>query len=363
MTQWIKIAFRNILRNKRRSFVTLLAIAIGFSAVSLFRGYTDNTYDGLRNSAIRGEGLGHLTIFKKGWIENGRLDPENYLLTSREIQTIIQIVEQEDEVILGTPELHISGLVTNGSISTIFLAKGVIPNHDKTLKGAWAAFRPVTGNPLKDDIVFGVEMAQDLSKHLDFKPESEGVIMASTLDGQMNALNIKISGIYDTGNSATNDKYMRLPFSYAQELYDTDKADRVIVLLDYWKHTRQLRDRLFQKLDQAGLSVEIKTWNELSLFYTKVKGLFDMIFTFIFSIVLIIVVMSIINTIVWGIIRGISPTYTPPGSSSPVPLIVNLVPEAMVLLMVFLIILSLTAAILPARRAAKQNVVESLGHV
>jgi len=151
---------------------------------------------------------------------------------------------------------------------------------------------------------------------------------------------------------------------------------------------------------------------ELSLFYTKVKGLFDMIFTFIFSIVLIIVVMSIINTmgmavlertreigtlralglkkrgvsllfaleggmlgcvgcligivintIVWGIIRGINPTYTPPGSSSPVPLIVNLVPEAMVLLMVFLIILSLTAAILPARRAAKQNVVESLGHV
>lgn len=53
MNQWIKIALRNILKNKRRSFVTLLAIAMGFAAVSLFRGYTNNTYEGLRESAIR----------------------------------------------------------------------------------------------------------------------------------------------------------------------------------------------------------------------------------------------------------------------------------------------------------------------
>jgi len=33
MIKWIKIAFRNIVKNKRRSFVTLLAIAVGFAAV------------------------------------------------------------------------------------------------------------------------------------------------------------------------------------------------------------------------------------------------------------------------------------------------------------------------------------------
>jgi putative ABC transport system permease protein len=66
---------------------------------------------------------------------------------------------------------------------------------------------------------------------------------------------------------------------------------------------------------------------------------------------------------VWAIIRGISPTYTPPGVSTPIPLIVNLVPQSMAVLMLFLIFLSLAAAILPARRAAKQNVVDALGHV
>jgi len=412
MIKWIRIAFRNILKNKRRSFVTLLAIALGFAAVSLFRGYTHNTYSGIRNTAIRGHGLGHLTIYKTGWLENGKTDPDKYMLSKAEIKTIVNLVEDEEEVILSTPELHISGLVTNGRVSTIFVAKGVIPKDEKTIKGGWVVAQPVNGETLHNDKPYGVQMAEDLAKHLDLKPKSDGVIMAATLDGQMNALNVEVAGIYNTGVRATNDKFMRIPFSYAQELYDTEKADRIIVLLDHWKNTLPLKGRLQTKLTQAGLSVEIKTWRELAVFYKRVKGLFDMIFTFIFAIVLVIVVMSVVNTmgmavlertreigtlralglkkrgvsflfalegamlgfmgcvagiginiIVWSIIRYISPTYTPPGNSAPVPLIVNLVPEAMTFLMLFLVFLSLVAAILPARRAAKQNVVESLGYV
>ena len=412
MLKWIKIAFRNILKNKRRSFVTLLAISMGFAAVSLFRGYTHSTYSGLRNSTIRGQGLGHLTIFKKGWIENGKTDPDKYMLGKDEVKKIIDIANSEKEVVLSTPELHISGLVTNGLVSAIFMAKGVIPKDEKTIKGTWAAVRTVFGGPLQDDKPYGVEMAEDLAKHLRFQPKSDAVIMATTLEGQMNALQVEVMGIYNTGVRATNDKMMRIPFAYAQQLYDTEKADRVVILLDDWKNTAALRDRLKTKLKQAGLSLEIKTWRELAEFYQRVKGLFDMIFTFIFAIVLVIVVMSVINTmgmavvertreigtlralglkkrgvsflfalegtmlgfmgciagiginiIAWSIIQYVGPTYIPPGNSSPVPLIVDLVPEVMALLMVFLVFLSLIAAILPARRAARQNIVESLGYV
>ncbi len=67
MMKWIKLAVRNILRNKRRSLVTLLAIGVGFAAISLYYGYIHNVYNGLRIMAIRGEGLGHLRINKAGW--------------------------------------------------------------------------------------------------------------------------------------------------------------------------------------------------------------------------------------------------------------------------------------------------------
>jgi putative ABC transport system permease protein len=236
--------------------------------------------------------------------------------------------------------------------------------------------------------------------------------MAPTLDGQMNALDIQVAGIYDTGTEATNDKYIRLSFDFAQSLYDTEKADRIIVLLKDWKLTTKTRSTLLSELDKAGIQTEIKTWNELSNFYSNVKNMFDMIFLFLFIIVLTIVVMSVINTmgmavvertreigtlralglkrrsvgllfaieggligvigsvmgiglniIVWFVIGYIKPSYVPPGISSPVPLVVNLVPQAMFVFALTLVILSPLAAILPARRAARQNVVDALGHI
>lgn len=39
-----KLAVRGLMRNRRRSMMTLLAIALGFAAISLFAGYTHNVY-------------------------------------------------------------------------------------------------------------------------------------------------------------------------------------------------------------------------------------------------------------------------------------------------------------------------------
>jgi putative ABC transport system permease protein len=303
-------------------------------------------------------------------------------------------------------------LVSNGAVSTIFIAQGVVPRDDHSIRGAYASFRPVNGKTLDDQQPHAVEMADGLSRILTLSPGKDGVVMSPTLDGQMNAMDIVVAGTYDSGSEATNDKIMRVPFSFAQALYDTDKTDRIVVLLDDWQKTDAVRRQLASQLEAAGIAVEIKTWQELSMFYNQVKGMFDMIFFFLFCIVLIIVVMSTINTMgmavlertrevgtlralglkrrgvsmlfaaeglmlgvigcllgivlntgVWGLFQWAAPTYTPPGLSTPVPLVIDLVLGDMGRLCVFFSALSLMAAILPARRAARQNVVEALGHV
>jgi putative ABC transport system permease protein len=409
--KWLKLAARNVLRNKRRSVATFLAIGVGFAAITLFYGYMSNVYSGLRTSAVQGEGLGHLTIYKTGWLEKGKLDPERYMFAPEEIQHITQLINAEASVLLATPQLQISGLASNGDISTIFIAQGVIPKDERIIKGGWASFRPVNGEGLSDNKPYGVEIAQDLARYLDLKVGKDGVLMTTTLGGQMNAMDMHVAGVFDSGSDATNDKYMRVTFDMAQSLYDTKNADKIVVLLNDWQKTESLRARIRAKLGAAGIACEVKTWNELSLFYSKVKQMFDIIFLFIFSIVLVIVVMSVINTmgmavlertreigtlralglkqrgvsflfaleggllgllgsllgillhlIVWGIIKKYPINYTPPNISSPVPLTVGLVPEALAALLICMIILSLGAAIVPARLAAKQNVVAALGH-
>ena len=412
MKKWIKLAVRNITRNKRRSAATLLAIGIGFAAITLFYGYTSNVYRSLRMSAIQGEGLGHLTIYKQGWLEKGKLDPERYMFSQAEIEKITRLAEEDKNVVLATPQIEVSGLVSNGSVSMIFIAQGVIPKDYTTIKGTWATMRPTAGESLSEKKPYGVEVARDLARYLNLGPGKDGVVMATTLGGQMNAMDMQVAGVYDSGSDATNDKYMRFTFDFARSLYDTRMAERIVVLLDDWRKTERMRSVLRTKLAGVGIESNIKTWDELSLFYTKVRGMFGMIFLFIFCIVLVIVVMSTVNTMgmavlertreigtlrafglkrrgvsllfalegallglfgsllgvalhltVWAVIRRFPPTYTPPGLSSPVPLTVDLAPQALVALMFCLILLSLVAAILPARHAAGQRVVDALGHV
>lgn len=412
LSQWIKMAFRNIVKSKRRTLVTLLAIAFGFSSISLFQGYIHNIYEGLRASAIHGAGVGHLTVYKKGWEAHGKSDPENYMIAKEELKKIEAIALETSHVTLASPRLSISGLVSDGKNSTIFIAQGVIPDHERAIKGEFYDFQPIKGDPITAENSYGVEMAEGLAGYLNFTPGSDGVVMGATLEGQMNALDIRVAGTYNTGVSDTNDKFIKVPFSFAQSFIDTHKADSLVLLLDHWQHTDAVRQQLINSLSGAGIEVEIKTWKELSTFYKSVRNMFDMIFLFIFIIVFIIVIMSTTNTmgmavvertreigtlralglkkrgvsllfaaegmlmgfagslfgfflhtIVWGLLFFFQPSYIPPGNSTPVPLIVDFLPGNITRLILFMTFLALFSAIVPARRAAKQNVVLSLTHV
>src|SRR5262249_19698481 len=75
MMTW-KIAFRNLLRNRRRSAVTLLAIAVGAIGIVLFGEFVRFVTAGLETSAVAR--VGHLTVYKKGYLAFGTGNPGEY---------------------------------------------------------------------------------------------------------------------------------------------------------------------------------------------------------------------------------------------------------------------------------------------
>ncbi len=398
--------------------ITALAIALGFAAVSLFSGFVEYMYTGNRDVAVYGRSQGHLVIFKKGFLEKGQLDLSRYLLSSEEMRAVEEICRGNPSVLLVTPQLRISGLVTNGKISTIFIAQGIVPSAvDAFLSRIKMAQMEeiegrIEGRNLEDDKMYGVAVARGLARLLDLKIGSSAVAFTNTVDGQMNALEMEVFQIVDAGTQEMNDKVMRVPFSFAQKLYDTEGADRMAVLLSKTEYTESARDQLRAAFSQHGLELDIKTWKEMSRWYRKVKEMFDVIFLFLFVIVFIIVVTSVINTMSmavlertreigtlralglkrkgvillftiessllglcgtiggllltvlgWWLVNLFKPTWIPPGIAARVPIIIQFVPDSMVFSFLFLLVLCLIASLIPARRAARQNVVDALGHV
>jgi putative ABC transport system permease protein len=412
----LKIALRNLLKNRRRSVITAVAIALGFAAVNLFGGFTEYMYRGNRESAIFWRAQGHLNIFKKGFLEKGQLDPSKYMLTLEEIKAIEEISQKNPHVILVTPQLRITGLITNGKVSTIFIAQGIVPStldvFLKKISFSELLEKEMAGNKLKDDQEYGVAVANGLARLLNLQVGSEAVALATTLNGQMNALDLEVFHLFDTDFDELNDKVMRVPLRFAQSLFDTEGADRMAILLDKTEYTEPVHAELRRAFLEKGLQLDIKTWEELSDWYRKVKEMFDVIFLSLFIIFFIIVVMSVANTMSMAVLertreigtlralglkrRGVlllfamessllgvcgtiggtlltflgqwavdffKPTWVPPGIPSRVPIMIDFIPQFMIYSFLFLMALCLIASLVPARRAARQNVVDALGHV
>jgi putative ABC transport system permease protein len=408
------------MRNRRRSMMTLLAIALGFAAISLFAGYTHNVYDGLERQSIHSELLGHLTLSKRGMSKEGKLNPERYMLSAEEIARITGLLQNEAHVKLVAPRLSLSGLISNGRASTIFIAEGISPEAMQGLQaGLLTKEEERTG--MYADIIKKLDplhsenalLSFGLADLLHLKKGDQASLLSNTLTGQANALDIKVESTFNTGNAGSNDKFSFMSLSLAQMLYDTNgAADRLTVLLDDVGQTGIMRERLQEKLRAAGFDMEIKTWQELSDFYNQVHNMFDMIFGFIFSIVLTVVVMSVANSMgmtvvertreigtlraiglrrsgvvklftaeslmltLLGCVAGLLMTlgvryginvahisYTPPNSASATPLLVDVDFRRTMFTLVLMMVVGTLAAYLPARRAAKQAIIDALGHV
>jgi len=63
------LALHNIFRNKRRTAI-VFSISAAMSAMILFGGFINYTFEGLRESTIRTQ-LGHLQIAQRGYFEQG----------------------------------------------------------------------------------------------------------------------------------------------------------------------------------------------------------------------------------------------------------------------------------------------------
>jgi putative ABC transport system permease protein len=420
MKNLFKLALRGMTRNRRRSMMTLLAIAFGFSAIALFAGYTHNVYDGLSRQSIHGEMLGHLTLSKRGMRKEGRLDPERYLLTATEVETISKLLQDEQHVKMVAPRLAMSGLVSNGRASTIFIAEGIEPEAVVKLRsGSLTDAERKSGkfenmklrlDPEHPEVV---SLSEGLVEMLHLKEGEQAQVLVNTLSGQANALDVTLGKSFNTGNAGSNDKFAFVSLALARTLLDAEgRADRMTILLDDKNQTEAMRDHLLAKLKTAGFDVDIMTWQELSDFYNQVHGMFDMIFGFIFSIVLTVVVMSVANSmsmtviertreigtlraiglkrsgvirlftmesmlltligcvtgllltllVRWGV-NAADISYIPPNSAGRVPLLIDM--DIMRTLFTFLLmgVVGTLAAYMPARRAAKKDIIDALGHV
>lgn len=407
MRDLITVAFKNMLRNRRRSAITLMSIVVGFVAMACFGGFIEFSFQGLREKTIHTE-LGHLQIYKKGFWEGHVAHPQAfYLENPEEIENAIRAIPGVATV---THRLGFSGLATVGGASVNVRVTGIDPAREEDFSDFETV---IDGRQLTPSDVNAGVIGAELRKGLGAKIGDWATIMTSTVEGVINAVDFKIVGVVETGSKEYDSVFVKTPISLTQRALDTKNVERVIVLLKDTKQMPELSQKIQHTLDTLNRPYETRSWLDLAGFYKGVVSLYTGLFN-VFSVIIGIVVMfSVANTMTMavmertpeigalraigatkgrivsmfllegvaiGLLGGILgclasfgavwlvdlaggiPISPPPGMSSGYQAYLLLTP--MILLKTFVVTITATivSSVYPAVSAARMNIVEALQH-
>ena len=409
------MALRNLFRNSRRSITTVAAVALGYAATNIFAGFAGYMFASIQEAHIYEQVNGHVQIWKKGARDYGGSDPGAFLITSQDFAKIKSVAETDDRIELSAGMLSITGNLDFEGNPGYFFGQAMVPSERDQIFTRSTALKSAngpgeTGIAMADDTPHGISIAPGMAENLALEIGSDVILMAPSINGQMNAVDAQIFQIADVAAEALNNHYAFIPLSLAQSLYDTDGVSSVRMLLKHDDDTDAVVAKLRQSLPES--EWEVIPWYEVSRLYLRTKKMFDVIFGLVFAIIATIVVMSVLNTIgmavvertseigtlraiglkrpgvirLFGIesaflgiigavtgllatvgfsylIQTIQPTWEPPVTAREIVWEIRLMPEYLLLTFVILVIFTSLAAIAPASRAAKQSIVQSLGHV
>ncbi|OYY95547.1 MAG: ABC transporter permease [Hydrogenophilales bacterium 28-61-23] len=290
----LRLALRNILRQRRRSALAILAIGFGVIAMMLAGGFIEWIFWAAREGTAVTQ-IGHIQVVKPGYYENGRADPFAYLLPQQ--APALTSLKNTPGVRSITPRLDFNGLISRGENTLTFLAKGVDPVADPALRYLIIpdGQRLMPGDP--DGILIGTGLATNLG----VKVGDKVVLLSGTKTGGINAVEARIQGLASTSMKAYDDSMLWLPIAMARQLLRVSGAHTWVVSL----RDSSLTEAVFGKLqtDPALKSFEITPWTKLADFYNKTVELLTRQINVVKLIISTIILLSISNTMTMSVME------------------------------------------------------------
>jgi putative ABC transport system permease protein len=285
----IKIALRNVLRQKTRTVMTLAAIICGVAGIILGSGWVNDIFVQLGEALIHSQS-GHIQIYTKGYYAAGSRAPEKYLIPNPD--DIKQDIGKLEAIDTAMARLNFTGLLNNSRTDVPVLGEGVEPDNEAKL-GSFV--RIVKGRRLTDKDAFGMVIGQGVAHSLKLSPGDRVTLLANTLEGALNSLDVEVVGVFQSFSNEYDARAVKVPLAAAQELLGTKGVNAIVVSLKKTADTDRVAIWLKEKMTPLGM--EIKTWVELNDFYEKTVELYKRQFGVLQFIILIMVLLSVANSV------------------------------------------------------------------
>jgi ABC-type lipoprotein release transport system permease subunit len=289
-----KLGFRNLGRNRRRTFITAAGLGFGYFAVVFLMGWAD----GLKAEMIEnGTGLlsGQIQIHASGYLPERTLYETMAGAEGIDVNSVLEAVSSDPAVVAAAPRVYAGGLASSGDSTSAAMLLGVDPEREpkvsRILGGLVEGTVPERG---ANELLVGVEM----SRQLGVRAGGELVLVAPAADGSMGNDLFTVSGIFRSGLQELDTSYALVPLSSLQRLLALDPRrihEIAVRIRDPWT-APEVASRLERALEMSAQSLAVEPWTRLRPEMLDYVTLLDSWNWIIVAIVFAIALFGVANT-------------------------------------------------------------------
>ncbi|MGN7103301.1 ABC transporter permease [Ralstonia holmesii] len=288
----LSLAIRNVLRNRRRSAITISSIAIGLIAMIFLWGFTDGMNREMVENTTR-YFAGDAQVHLKGYHDDPILD-----LAMPDSAPILRTVRDEAGVAAASVRLETKALVSRGDKSRGVMLVGIEPADEAQVTILSDAI--VSGRTLENETP-GVLIGEKLAESLAVQPGQDIVFVGQGYDGSISSGKYPVRGIFRSKIDDLDGYVAVMPLPTVREFLSAPGGATAIAL--------RLHDRT--ALDSVGVNLaarlgdryEVVGWPRL-LPMVAVSSRFHEVTTYVVLLVFfVVVVFAVANPVLMSVME------------------------------------------------------------
>ena len=249
----LKMAWRNIWRNRRRTLITMASIIMAVVLSSVMSSMQEGQYDQMIENSV-GSFSGHIQIQAPDYFDEPSID--HTLEMSSEID---QILSSDVEILSVIPRIDSYALAGGEQRTKAGMVIGIDIEAEKKLSKPNE--KVVEGEYFSSNNQHGILIAQGLAKFLEVGVGDSLVLISSGYHGMSAADLIPIVGIMKFPIIDMNNSVMYLPLETAQHFYAAEnRLTSIALLTEHPEDAAQTADQLEQLLPEE---LKVYDWQEL----------------------------------------------------------------------------------------------------
>jgi ABC-type lipoprotein release transport system permease subunit len=282
----LRLAWRNVWRNRRRSLINVAAMGFGLAAI-MFGQSMMRSLQGQLIEKATGSITGHVRV-QRSDVDESKF-PDKFMADPEKAG---RLLDEDPRVAVWGRRIHMTGLVSAPSASLGALICAVEPGKEKTLTDMSSYIKEGT---YLDPNGKGIVMGRKIAGRLDVRLGEKVVIMAQAADGSMGAEAFRVVGLHQTGSESFDGQIVWVPLKAMQEMLgrhgqanqlaarvkDIDLAEAVAADIDARLPPGNVRAISWKKIDREIIGVQ---------------AFQNGILTVVLVIVFMIVALGILNT-------------------------------------------------------------------